>query len=93
MSTMIRCEDCGIGHYQPISTPYLLPLGKYMMVIPNAPAYSCDVCGYRSFDEAFLQAIHNMLAQAAATPTHPKRRQQLPQPDTPPLAPPVRSRG
>lgn len=65
---MIRCEECGIGYYQPQSAPFLLPLGDRMMVIPDAPAYSCDVCGFRTFDEEFLHALHSLLAQAAATP-------------------------
>lgn len=64
----IRCEECGIGHFQPQSAPFLLPLGSRMMVIPEAPAYCCDVCGFRTFDEEFLHAIHSLLTQAAATP-------------------------
>ncbi|MEZ4518180.1 MAG: hypothetical protein R3C44_15620 [Chloroflexota bacterium] len=91
--TTIRCEDCGVGYYQPQSAPYLLPLGNRMMVIPDAPAYSCDVCGYRTFDEEFLNAIHNLLAQAAANPAKSKRRAQRPQPELPPLTPPARRGG
>ena len=86
----IRCEDCGIGYYQPQSAPYLLPLGRQMMVIPDAPAYSCDVCGFRAWDEEFLRAIHSLLAQAAAEPARAKRRPQPPQPDPLPLVPPAR---
>lgn len=65
---MIRCEDCGIGYYQPLSAPFLLAVGSRMMTIPDAPAYSCDVCGFRTFDEEFLDAIHSLLTQAAAAP-------------------------
>lgn len=89
----IRCEDCGIGYYQPLNAPYLLPLGSQMMVIPDAPAYSCDVCGFRTFDEEFLHAIHSLLTQAAAQPPRPKRRTQRPQPELPPLVPPARRGG
>jgi YgiT-type zinc finger domain-containing protein len=91
--TTIRCEECGIGHYQPQRAPYLLPLGSHMMVIPDAPSYSCDVCGFRSFDEEFLDTLHSLLSEAAAAPERPQRRPQRPQPDPLPLSPPARSRG
>ena len=49
MST-IRCEECGIGRCHPVTTPYLLQIGRHMLVLPDSPAYTCDICGNRFFD-------------------------------------------
>ncbi len=47
------------------------------MVIPNAPAYSCDICGHMEYDAGFLQKLNHLLnrfADAAQnnTATHPR---------------------
>ena len=39
----IRCEECGIGRCRPVTTPYLMKLGKHMLVMPDSPAYVCDI--------------------------------------------------
>jgi hypothetical protein len=35
-----------------------------MLVIPDAPAYLCDVCGHKCFNDNFLFSIHYLLRQA-----------------------------
>ena len=77
----IHCDECGIGHCRPISTPYLLKLGKHMMVVPDSPAYVCDICGNRFFDENFLDGVHYLLEQAAADSRRQARRRQVPRPE------------
>ncbi len=81
--TTLKCEECGIGKYRSFRTPYLLRLGKHMMVMPDAPAYICDVCGFRSFDEIFLESIHDLLVDAAENAARPAKRPQPPQPEQP----------
>lgn len=61
----IKCVECGVGNYRPIKSSYVLPLGKQVMIMPDAPAYICDVCGFRCFDDAFLESIHELLKYTA----------------------------
>lgn len=74
----IRCEECGIGRCRPISTPYLLKVGKHMLVMPDSPAYACDICGNRFFDDEFLNGVHYLLEQAAEDSRRRARRRQAP---------------
>ena len=74
----IRCEECGIGRCRPISTPYLLKIGKHMLVMPDSPAYACDICGNRFFDDEFLNGVHYLLEQAAEDSRRRARRRQAP---------------
>ena len=83
--TTIRCEECGIGRCRPVQTPYLLKLGKHMLVMPDSPAYVCDICGYRFFDDEFLTGVHYLLEQAASESRRRARRRQAPRPE--PAAP------
>ena len=47
------------------------------MVIPNAPAYSCDICGHMEYDAGFLQKLNHLLNRFADeaqnnSATHPR---------------------
>ncbi len=33
------------------------------MVLPNAPAYSCDICGQLQYDEDFLDSMDILLQE------------------------------
>lgn len=59
----MSCEHCRIGHYQSILTPYIQWLDGQIMIIPNAPALSCDVCGYLEYDAAFIHKLNHLLEQ------------------------------
>lgn len=79
----MRCEECGVGHYHPIKSAYVLRLGKHMMVMPDAPAYVCDVCSYRCFDDAFLESIHDLLKHSAQGDQRQGKRPQMPPTEAP----------
>lgn len=89
MVATIHCDECGIGHCQPVTTPYLLKLGVHMLVMPDSPAYVCDICGNRFFDDSFLNGVHYLLEQAAGDPERRARRRQAPRPE-PALSPQAR---
>lgn len=88
----IRCEECGIGRCRPVTTPYLMKLGKHMLVMPDSPAYVCDICGNRFFDDEFLNGVHYLLEQAAADSHRRARRRQVARPEPALPAPARRSR-
>ncbi len=73
----MSCEYCHIGHYELSYSPYVHWYNGKIMVIPNAPAYSCDICGHMEYDAGFLQKLNHLLnrfADAAQnnTATHPR---------------------
>lgn len=59
----MNCEACRIGRYQPTALSYLHQVEGQMIIIPNAPAYICDVCRQSHFDPYFLEAIDFLLAR------------------------------
>lgn len=75
-TTTTKCEVCGIGRTHLVTLPYMRPLGRRMMVLPNAPAARCDVCGDVTFDPYFVQVLDQMLRQLARERQSKKRQQQ-----------------
>ncbi len=63
----MSCEHCRIGHIQSTLTPYIQWLDGQIMIIPNAPASSCDVCGYMEYDAIFIHKLNHLLAQFSKT--------------------------
>jgi YgiT-type zinc finger domain-containing protein len=61
----MSCEYCHIGHYELSFSPYVHWYHGKIMVIPNAPAYSCDICGHMEYDENFLQKLNHLLNRFA----------------------------
>ncbi len=59
----MNCEACRIGRYQPATLSYLCQMASQMIIIPNAPAYVCDVCKQTHFDPYFVEAIDFLLAR------------------------------
>ncbi len=60
-----KCEECLVGRCRPLALPYIHGFGPHMIVLPNAPATRCDMCGSVAFDERFLLAVHTLMEQAA----------------------------
>jgi hypothetical protein len=77
----IRCEACGIGHCRAIRAPYLIKVGHYMLVMPDSPAYVCDICGHRFFDGEFAHHVHNLLMMANDDSKRRAQRRQTPRPE------------
>lgn len=61
----MNCENCRIGHFQPISTPYLHWLGEHILLIPDAPAELCDICGEMRYDDGFINNLQFLLDRFA----------------------------
>lgn len=55
------CHHCRIGKFQPTKIAYYSPLNEHLMVIPNVPAYQCDVCGVTDYDEIFMLRLHYLI--------------------------------
>lgn len=79
----MKCEECGVGRCQEVNLPYIRSLGSRVMVLPNAPASKCDMCGKVHFDPRFEYTLQFMLDQL----TEPRQQlKSFPQPPTEPLS-------
>jgi hypothetical protein len=62
-------------------------VGEHMVVLPNAPAIKCDMCGGVNFDPGFLLTMQTMLEKLAGDPQKSGRKKapvtELPQEWTP----------
>ena len=61
----LKCEECLVGRCHTSPLPYIHRFGPHMIVLPNAPASRCDMCGHVAYDSAFLLAMHALLEQVA----------------------------
>jgi hypothetical protein len=60
-----QCDECFVGRCQPAILPYMRMFGMHMIVLPNAPASKCDVCGKVDFQPEFLLTMQVMLEEIA----------------------------
>lgn len=75
------CNECAAGVMIPRLITYFTWLGGELITVPDFPAWICDVCGRREYDEKSISWLHMLLAPNAGRST---RRQKA--------APPARPR-
>lgn len=46
-------------------------LGNDLITVPNFPAWICDLCGHRAYDNHALAQLSLLLNPEAGTPVHP----------------------
>jgi hypothetical protein len=69
-----KCDECHVGRCQPMPMTYMRKLGSHMVILPNAPACRCDMCGRTSFDPGFLQTMQTMMESFARNPQKTERK-------------------
>ena len=75
----IPCIECHAGVLLPRRVTYLTWLGSELITVPQFPAWVCDVCGRREYDERAVQWLNILLDPNAGKPTSSKHR-TAPQP-------------
>ena len=71
------CNECpaGVMHLHHIT--YFTWLGQELITVPNFPAWVCDMCGKREYDEQAISWLTMLLNPNAGKPTRrvkPPRR-------------------
>lgn len=61
----MNCEICRIGQYRSTTAPYLRWFDEQIMVIPDSPAFACDICDHLVYDINFLSTLQTLLDQLA----------------------------
>lgn len=84
------CNECpaGIMHIRHIT--YFTWLGEELITVPNFPAWVCDMCGKREYDERAIAWLTMLLDPNAGKPTRrvkrkPRRGPTAPKFSHPPL--------
>ena len=57
----MKCENCRIGRYRPATLPYVTDVEGKIMIIPNVPAYVCDVCRRSQYDPGYMIFVQHLL--------------------------------
>lgn len=70
-----QCSHCRIGRLHEIKTPYLTTVSGHIMVVPDSPAYHCDMCSQITYDAQFLQNIQGLIDQFIGSPLTPESGQ------------------
>lgn len=80
------CNECHTGVMTPRRITYFTWLGEELITVPHFPAWICDVCGRREYDERAIHWLNMLLDPNAGKPTQPSRR--TPPPPRPPAGAP-----
>jgi YgiT-type zinc finger domain-containing protein len=82
------CTECaaGVMHLQHIT--YFTWLGEELITVPNFPAWVCDMCGRREYDERAISWLTMLLNPNAGRPTRGVKRTPRPGTSKPNLSHP-----
>ncbi len=72
-SSPYPCGDCQAGMMHLRFVTYFTWLAQEPIMVPNFPAWICDVCGRREYDEKSLSWLTMLLNPDAGKPTGKKR--------------------
>jgi YgiT-type zinc finger domain-containing protein len=70
----IPCSHCHVGMMTPRHVTFFTWLGNELITVPQFPAWICDVCGRREYDEKAVQWLNTILNPNAGNPTSNQRR-------------------
>ncbi len=72
------CPECQVGTLGHSTVPYYAKLEGTLVIIPNFPAWICDICRHCEYDENALEALRVILGPAAHIPSFSNPRRRLP---------------
>jgi YgiT-type zinc finger domain-containing protein len=82
-----QCNECQAGMMRLRFITYFTWLGKELIMVPNFPAWICDVCGRREYDEKSISWLTMLLNPNAGKPTGHKPASRRTPPRTTPRPP------
>ena len=77
-STSFPCTECNAGVMQLRLITYFTWLGEELITVPNFPAWICDMCGKREYDERAISWLAMLLDPNAGKPTRLVKRTRRP---------------
>ena len=68
------CNECQAGVLQLRYITYFTWLGDELITVPNFPAWICDVCGRREYDERAISWLSTLLSPNAGRSVGGRKR-------------------
>ncbi|HEC22498.1 MAG TPA: type II toxin-antitoxin system MqsA family antitoxin [Chloroflexi bacterium] len=56
-----KCEFCHIGTLHARRATYALQVDRHLVILPDVPAWTCDVCGSSGYDAEVIAWIEMLL--------------------------------
>lgn len=75
------CRECSAGVMHLRHITYFTWLGGELIMVPNFPAWICDMCGKREFDARAISWLTMLLDPNAGKPTQRRKRAPRPGPN------------
>jgi YgiT-type zinc finger domain-containing protein len=69
----VPCTECAAGLMVPRQITYFTWLGEELVIVPDFPAWICDMCGRREYDEKSISWLKMLLSPNAGKPTRKKK--------------------
>ncbi len=66
---LLPCTECQAGVMRMRFITYFTWLGEELITVPNFPAWVCDLCGRREYDEKAISWLSMLLSPNAGRPT------------------------
>jgi YgiT-type zinc finger domain-containing protein len=67
---IVQCKECPAGNMHLRHITYFTWLGEELITVPNFPAWICDMCGRREYDERAISWLTMLLSPSAGKSTH-----------------------
>ena len=78
-SVAFTCNECQAGMMRLQFITYFTWLDEELVTVPNFPAWVCDVCGKREYDERAVNWLTTLLSpNAGQTTIHSRLRRSVP---------------
>lgn len=71
------CTECSAGMMHPRMITYFTWLGEELVTVPHFPAWVCDICGKRQYDEKAVAQLNMLLDPNTGKPIMKKRKTPL----------------
>jgi YgiT-type zinc finger domain-containing protein len=68
------CKECQAGVLRLKFITYFTWLDNELVTVPNFPAWVCDVCGRRDYDERAISMLSTLLNPDTGKSPSPRRR-------------------
>ena len=73
------CRECQVGSLQSRPVSYFTVQDGQLISVPDFPAWVCDVCGRREYDQRAITWLVTMLNPETGKPAAARRRLRPPQ--------------
>jgi YgiT-type zinc finger domain-containing protein len=73
LPSAVPCTECSAGMMQPRQITYFTWLNEELITVPHFPAWVCDMCGRREYDEKAISWLTALLNPNAGNPTRKRK--------------------